>query len=97
MRSIKSVAVGGLALLSPMPAYAHHASAGNIPMTFAERLVSALAHSVIGLELLLALVVVGLLAYSLSHFTGMWRPRLLRSALSRGRASGLPGSFSPPQ
>ena len=80
-----------------MRAFAHHAAGGDAPMTFAQRLLSALAHSVIGLELLLVLVVVGILAYALSHFTGMWRPSFLRSALSRGQASTLPGTLSPPQ
>ncbi len=49
-------------LASQVPAYAHHAMDGDLPQTFVQGLLSGLAHPVIGLDHLAAIVGVGALA-----------------------------------
>jgi urease accessory protein len=57
----KLAAIGGLLLLSSSPVLAHHAMGGATPETFAQGLLSGLAHPVIGLDHLAFLVVAMLL------------------------------------
>lgn len=49
-------------LVWQMPAYAHHAMDGDLPQTFLQGLLSGLAHPIIGLDHLAAIVGVGALA-----------------------------------
>lgn len=66
---------GGLVL--PVPAYAHHATGGQMPGTFGEGLLSGLAHPVIGLDHFLFLLVAAVLAYSLQSPSRYVSPALL--------------------
>lgn len=54
------------ALLTALPAHAHHAMGGQVPSTFVQGLLSGLAHPVIGVDHFAFLLVVGLLAVSLT-------------------------------
>lgn len=54
------------ALLTALPAHAHHAMGGEVPSSFAQGLLSGLAHPVIGVDHFVFLLVVGVLAVSLS-------------------------------
>ena len=58
--------VATLALLTALPAHAHHAMGGQVPSTFVQGLLSGLAHPVIGVDHFAFLLVVGLLAVSLT-------------------------------
>jgi len=49
-------------LVCQVPAYAHHAMDGDLPQTFVQGLLSGLAHPIIGLDHLAAIVGVGALA-----------------------------------
>ncbi|TAJ86208.1 HupE/UreJ family protein [Reyranella sp.] len=51
-----------LMLAWQVPAYAHHAMDGDLPQTFVQGLLSGLAHPIIGLDHLAAIVGVGALA-----------------------------------
>lgn len=53
------------ALVTSLPAHAHHAMGGQLPSTFIQGLLSGLAHPVIGVDHLAFLLVVGLLALTL--------------------------------
>jgi urease accessory protein len=61
VRSTLYIAVG-LALLAADPAFAHHAMGGETPVIFGQGLLSGLAHPIIGLDHLAALIAVGCLA-----------------------------------
>ncbi|MCB1549491.1 MAG: HupE/UreJ family protein [Hyphomicrobiaceae bacterium] len=62
-----SALIGGAlgTMLLAGPAWAHHAMGGEVPGTFAEGLLSGLAHPVIGLDHLAFILAVGLIAASL--------------------------------
>ena len=60
------------------PAFAHHPTGGRIPATFAEGLLSGLAHPMIGPDHLLAIIAVGLLSLGISN--GGWLAALFVSS-----------------
>jgi urease accessory protein len=77
------------------PAFAHHLMGGVLPATLAQGLLSGLAHPVIGLDHLAALIGVGLLA---SRFSGaalampvMWLIGMGAGAYAHMRGIDLPG------
>ena len=67
-------------LLLSSPAFAHHAMGGRLPSTFFEELLSGLAHPVIGLDHLSALIAIGLLSAGLVH-GGVWLASTFATAL----------------
>jgi urease accessory protein len=73
----------GMVLLSTSPAEAHHMTGGRVPATFFEGLMSGLAHPIIGLDHLLALVAIGILC------AGFARGRFLAAIFA---LSGLIGT-----
>jgi urease accessory protein len=54
-------------MLSSVTAHAHHAMGGRLPATFAEGLLSGLAHPVIGIDHFAAVVAIGLIASLSAH------------------------------
>lgn len=86
-----SALIGGAlgTMLLAGPAWAHHAMGGEVPGTFAEGLLSGLAHPVIGLDHLAFILAVGLIAASLGaglQIAGTVRDRLhARRGRSRRR------------
>jgi len=62
---LRCLPLAAIGLLMPEPAFAHHGMGGRPPETFAEGLLSGLAHPVIGLDHLLFLLMAGALAGSL--------------------------------
>ena len=63
---IHALLVAGVGLLTAGPALAHHPMGGATPSTMTEGLLSGLGHPIIGIDHLVFLVVVALLAYRLS-------------------------------
>ena len=61
MNLIARLFVVGISLLLASPAEAHHMTGGRLPATQFEGLMSGLAHPIIGLDHLLALVAIGML------------------------------------
>lgn len=76
----------GLALLTPAPAFAHHAMGGGTPRTLADGLLSGLAHPIIGIDHLAFLVGAGLLA-------GMFSKRGAIGAIALFVGAGLMGTL----
>lgn len=70
MRTSPFLAVVSFLLGFSTPALAHHPMGGRIPATFAEGLLSGLAHPVIGPDHLLVIIAVGLLSLGVSN--GGW-------------------------
>ncbi len=72
-------------LLIPSPALAHHASGGKLPSGFASGFISGLAHPVIGIDHLVFVIAIGLLA-ALSSKLGMVIPLtfILATAMGTG-------------
>ncbi len=61
-RSRARIAIAIATLFAVEPAFAHHLMGGKTPQTFAQGFLSGLAHPVIGLDHLAALIAIGLLA-----------------------------------
>ncbi|MBE9046049.1 HupE/UreJ family protein [Pleurocapsales cyanobacterium LEGE 10410] len=57
-----STILWGISLINAAPALAHHPSGGNIPSTFVEGFLSGLGHPVIGIDHLVFVIAIGLLA-----------------------------------
>jgi urease accessory protein len=72
------------ALLTALPAHAHHAMEGQIPSTFVQGLLSGLAHPVIGVDHFAFLLVVGLLAVSLTGAARLLVPAAFVAATVAG-------------
>ncbi|MGF1587899.1 MAG: HupE/UreJ family protein [Pleurocapsa sp.] len=70
-------------LLNTSPAFAHHPSGGKIPSTFSEGFMSGLGHPVIGIDHLVFIVAIGLLA-ALSQRLGMIIPTVFVVATAVG-------------
>lgn len=87
-------AFGACALMTT-PAFAHHAMEGKTPVTWMQGLISGLAHPVLGLDHLAALVAVGLLAsrfangYLITPFA--WLVGMALGAYAHMRGVDLPG------
>src|SRR5215471_8646958 len=73
----------GMILLFASPAEAHHMTGGRVPATYFEGVMSGLAHPIIGLDHLLALVAIGILC------AGLARGRLVAAIFA---LSGLIGT-----
>lgn len=65
-RIVASVLMGGTGLLMTAPAFAHHFMQGQTPANSFEGFLSGLAHPVIGVDHLAFVLIVGLLAATLS-------------------------------
>lgn len=63
----------GISLITAIPVLAHHPSGGKIPSTFIEGFLSGLGHPVIGIDHLIFVIAIGLLA-ALSKRLGMIIP-----------------------
>jgi urease accessory protein len=66
MKSIKTTFITIGALLSSMPAYAHHFMGNDVPSTFIQGMLSGLAHPIIGVDHFAFVLMIGLLAAALS-------------------------------
>ena len=92
--SFKAIALAGLlsilsiAFINASPALAHHPNGGKIPSTFAEGFLSGLGHPVIGIDHLVFVIAVGLLAAS-SKKLGMIIPAVFVLATAIGTAIHL--------
>jgi urease accessory protein len=67
LNPIASLGTIAMVLLFASPAEAHHMTGGRLPATELEGLISGLAHPVIGLDHLLALVAIGILCAGLAR------------------------------
>lgn len=61
MNSIMVFLIVGVSMLFASPAEAHHMTGGRVPATQFEGIMSGLAHPIIGLDHLLALIAIGML------------------------------------
>ena len=68
----KLLATFSILLSLAMPAYAHHPSGGEVSATFLEGFLSGLGHPVVGLDHLVFVISVGLLASTVAR--GFWIP-----------------------
>jgi len=93
LRAAPIVAVAGAYLASSQAAHAHHGMEGQLPSTWAEGLLSGLAHPVIGLDHLLCILAVGLLAATRPR--GVWIPVAFILAAMAGAAGHLAGAALP--
>ena len=80
----------GIILLMASPALAHHPNGGNIPSTFAEGFLSGLGHPIIGIDHLVFVIGIGLLA-ALSKKFGMIIPVAFALATAIGTGVHLQG------
>ena len=64
MKPRKSFLFVPIGLLLPAPAFSHHLTGGETPLTFGQGFSSGLAHPVIGFDHFLFLLIAGVLAYS---------------------------------
>ena len=64
MKPHKSFLFVPIGLLLPAPAFSHHLTGGETPLTFVQGFSSGLAHPVIGFDHFLFLLIAGVLAYS---------------------------------
>ncbi len=64
MKPRKSFLFVPIGLLLPAPAFSHHLTGGETPLTFVQGFSSGLAHPVIGFDHFLFLLIAGVLAYS---------------------------------
>ncbi len=79
-----SLLLGINLFIIPRPAMAHHAMAGKPPTNFGEGLLSGLAHPVIGIDHLVFVVAIGLLAVSLRNSLAMIIPLVFALATAIG-------------
>jgi len=79
-------AISGVLLLASSPAFAHHAMGGATPQTFAQGLLSGLAHPVIGLDHLAFLIAAMLLACTLKGAARFLVPLVFVGATLGGTA-----------
>lgn len=86
--SLVSSIFGFCLLLNAAPALAHHPDGGNIPSTFVEGLMSGFGHPVIGIDHLVFVIAIGLLA-ALSNVFGMAIPTAFVVATGIGTAIHL--------
>jgi urease accessory protein len=70
--AVKISAIFSTLLALTFPAYAHHPSGGEVSTTFLEGFLSGLAHPVVGLDHLVFVISVGLLASAVTR--GFWIP-----------------------
>jgi urease accessory protein len=70
--AVKLSAIFSILLTLAFPAYAHHPSGGEVSITFLEGFLSGLGHPVIGLDHLVFVISVGLLASTVAR--GFWIP-----------------------
>ena len=73
------------------PVFAHHAMGGQTPQTFAQGLLSGIAHPVIGLDHLLFLVIVSLLCFAFSKPVRLLVPTAFIVAALAGTGMHLSG------
>jgi len=88
--SVSSVLFGINLLFDAAPALAHHPSGGEIPSTFTEGFLSGLGHPVIGIDHLVFVIAIGLLA-ALSSKLGMIIPTAFVVATAIGTGIHLQG------
>ncbi|NJK55693.1 MAG: hydantoin utilization protein A [Pleurocapsa sp. SU_5_0] len=77
-------------LFNAAPALAHHAMGGNLPNNFGEGFISGLAHPVIGIDHLVFVIAIGLLA-ALSKKVGIVMPAIFVTATAVGAGIHLQG------
>ena len=87
-RSICFLVIG---LLSPLPAFAHHAMGGTRPVTFVQGFLSGLAHPVIGLDHFAFLAIAGVLASPLGPPMRYGAPVVLATSALVGTTLHLAG------
>lgn len=80
---IVSLMLGINLFLNIKPAFAHHATGGKLPANFAEGFISGLAHPVIGIDHLVFVIAIGLLA-ALSNKLGIVIPAAFVTATAIG-------------
>ena len=85
---VSSILLGIYFLLNAAPALAHHPSGGKIPSTFIDGFISGLGHPVIGIDHLVFVIAIGLLA-ALSNKLGMIIPTAFVVATATGTAIHL--------
>jgi len=88
--SVASVLFGFNLLFNAAPALAHHPGGGEIPSNFVEGFLSGVGHPVIGIDHLVFVIAIGLLA-ALSRNLGMVIPTAFVVATALGTAIHLKG------
>ena len=88
LSSISAVLLSISSLVIALPAFAHHPSGGEVPSNFAEGFLSGIGHPVIGIDHLVFVVAIGLVA-ALSKKLGMVIPVASVAATAAGTALHL--------
>jgi urease accessory protein len=73
-------------IIAERPVLAHHAMAGKTPTNFTEGFLSGLAHPIIGIDHLVFVIAIGLLAVSLKNLLGSIIPLVFTIATASGTA-----------